>query len=331
MRAIKTSADVLCIGLAFFNVDVKQSRRQRSSLLREFRKHFGSSCAVLAEQWNTLLYTNIEGAKLSDKEASVTGFRNFLMAHHFLWDYPSNAVILGRRFKVCESYASGPYLWKWIEKIAALKVRKIVWPKRFNDSDAEKFIITVDGTDCAIWEPKHDKLPKDKRFFSKKKNHAAVKYLVALAIFSPHVVFIDGPFPAGEWNDIAAFRHHLKDKIQNGKKVIVDGGFPPNAKSDTELDMLVLPRQGYSSKDFAKFKARARARQEQFNSRLKFYDCLGGLFRHGVAKHKAAFEAVCVTLQYAMDLGEPIFDVVHHDGKQQQQQPNRSKRLKKLP
>jgi hypothetical protein len=71
---------------------------------------------------------------------------------------------------------------------------------------------------------------------------------------------------------------------------------------------------------------RARARQELFNSRLKFYDCLGGLFRHGVAKHKAAFEAVCVTLQYAMDLGEPSFDVVH-DGKRQQQ-PNRSKRLK---
>jgi hypothetical protein len=167
MRAIKSSADVLCIGLAFFNVDVKQSRRHRSSLMREFRKHFGASCAVLAEQWNTLLYTSIEDAKLSDKEASVTGFRIFLMAHHFLWDYPSNAVILGRRFKVCESYASGPYLWKWIEKIAALKVRKIVWPKRFNDSDAENFIITVDGTDCAIWEPKHDKLPKDKRFEEK--------------------------------------------------------------------------------------------------------------------------------------------------------------------
>jgi hypothetical protein len=69
--------------------------------------------------------------------------------------------------------------------------------------------------------------------------------------------------------------------------------------------------------------------QPPFNSRLKFYDCLGGLFRHGVAKHKAAFEAVCVTLQYAMDLGEPIFDVVHHhhDGKRQQQ-PNRNKRFK---
>lgn len=108
--------------------------------------------------------------------------------------------------------------------------------------------------------------------------------------------------------------------IRKGKKVIVDGGFPPNATSQTEQDMLVLPRQGYSSKDFAKFKARARARQEQFNSRLKFYNSLGGLFRHGVDKHKHAFEAICVTLQYAMDLGEPVFDVVHHDGQQGPQQ-----------
>jgi hypothetical protein len=27
-------------------------------------------------------------------------------------------------------------------------------------------------------------------------------------------------------------------------------------------------------------------------------------------------EAACVTLQDAMDLGEPIFDVAHHDGEQ---------------
>jgi hypothetical protein len=93
---------------------------------------------------HAVIYKN-KNAKLSDKEASVTGFRKFLMAHHFLWTYPSNAIILGRRFKVCESYASGPYLWKWIEKIAALKVRKIVWPKRSSDSDAKILILTVDG------------------------------------------------------------------------------------------------------------------------------------------------------------------------------------------
>jgi hypothetical protein len=108
--------------------------------------------------------------------------------------------------------------------------------------------------------------------------------------------------------------------------VIVNSGFPPNQQSTTELDMLVLPRQGYSSKDSANIKLHACSQQEQFNSRLKFYDCLGGLFCHGVDKHKHTFEAVCVTLQYTMDLGEPIFDVIHHDGMQQQQDKNKRKK-----
>jgi hypothetical protein len=29
-------------------------------------------------------------------------------------------------------------------------------------------------------------------------------------------------------------------------------------------------------------------------------NCRGGLFRHGVGKHKCVFEAVCVTVQYRM-------------------------------
>jgi hypothetical protein len=37
-----------------------------------------------------------------------------------------------------------------------------------------------------------------------------------------------------------AFQSRLKAKIKKGKKVIVDGGFPANPQSTTELDMLVL-------------------------------------------------------------------------------------------
>jgi hypothetical protein len=104
------------------------------------------------------VYKHISGK--TDRQRNVSeGFRNVLITHHRLWDYPSNAVILGRRFKVCESYASGRYLWKWVMKIAALK--KNAWPERFSVDGNEIFIITVDGTDCAVWEPKHNNLPKD--------------------------------------------------------------------------------------------------------------------------------------------------------------------------
>jgi hypothetical protein len=58
----------------------------------------------------------------------------------------------------------------------------------------------------------------------------------------------------------------------------------------------------------AKFKSRARARHESFNGRLKFFDILQNTFRHGEARHKIAFEAVCVIVQYQMDNGSPLFD-----------------------
>lgn len=236
----------------------------------------------------------------------------FLVAHHFLWSYPDNAESLATRFGINEKYARGQHLWLWIKKIAALKSKKIIWPTRFDDDDGEIFIISVDGTDCAIWEPKHSKLPKDSKFFSKKKNRAGLKYLVAISVYDAQCVFIDGPFAAG-CNDIEAFRKNLKAKIRTGKKAVVDGGFPPNPNSKKELNMLALPRPGYGGKEFRNFKARVRCRHETFNSRLKFYSCLSQLFRHGMDKHGEAFTAICVTVQYEMDNGAPIFDAVHHD------------------
>jgi len=32
-------------------------------------------------------------------------------------------------------------------------------------------------------------------------------------------------------------------------------------------------------------------------------------FHHDKDKHESVFRAVCVIVQYAMDLGEPVFDV----------------------
>ena len=57
------------------------------------------------------------------------------------------------------------------------------------------------------------------------------------------------------------------------------------------------------------FKRRARARHETFNGRLKNFKILAERFRHGVPKHKAVFEAICVIVQYDMENGHPMFDV----------------------
>jgi hypothetical protein len=42
---------------------------------------------------------------------------------------------------------------------------------------------------------------------------------------------------------------------------------------------------------------------------VMFFKCLSDTFRQGMDIHKFAFEAVCVTFQYQMDDGSPIYTV----------------------
>lgn len=78
-----------------------------------------------------------------------------------------------------------------------MKAKKILWPTNFNSHEAERFIVSVDGTDFKIWEPKHPTFPIDKGYCSHKFNHAAVKYEIVLAVKHSKCVLINGPFRGG--------------------------------------------------------------------------------------------------------------------------------------
>ena len=98
------------------------------------------------------------------------------------------------------------------------------------------------------------------------------------------------------------FRRKLKAKIKPGKKVITDRGFKPKGTDEREIAMVALPRVGHGSKEFRNFKSRARYRHETFKS-------MDDTFRHGEEKHKLAFQAVCVTVQYQKEHGAKVFVV----------------------
>ncbi|KAL7573669.1 hypothetical protein ACA910_008356 [Epithemia clementina (nom. ined.)] len=63
------------------------------------------------------------------------------------------------------------------------------------------------------------------------------------------------------------------------------------------------------SDELRRCKSRARARHETLNERIKNFKILLETYRHNVEKHKAAFEAVCVMVQYQLNNGAPLFDV----------------------
>ena len=110
------------------------------------------------------------------------------------------------------------------------------------------------------------------------------------------------PVKAGT-SDLTIYKSGLKDKIPAGKKAITDNGY--RDKSDSKL----APPNSHDAKELRTFKARARMRQETFNGRIKNFDCLSDLFRHGIERHGTCFEAICVILCYEMELVSPLFVV----------------------
>ena len=308
-------ATVLVAGLQVVSFVIRASTTTKQKE-GKFHKHFGSSPFVLASQWNDLF----EYGLVSGNEANRRGLHSFLVAHYFLWCKPKNADILASGTNICERYARGAPVWNWVEKISQLADIKIVWPERFDDPNAEIFIVSDDGTDFMTWETPTEDNNIDTKAFSQKFNKAAFRYEIAIAIFESRVVWIRGPFRGGKsdkWtfvgNESAAdikFRVEklgdlepydcLEDKIPDGKLAIADSGYSGSSKVS-----LVNPSE---PRELKKFKARVKCRQETYNGRLKKYAILNTIFTYGAKKHRLALLAVATTIQYHMEDGDELFE-----------------------
>lgn len=291
--------DVQRIGLDVMGV--RQGRKDESTLLLEFHKHYGSSPLDVALIW----YDLCQSSMMNDKEKSDIGFKRYLAAHYWLWCRPKNAELFASRFGMCVDYVRGKKLWTWIERIASLAENKIVWDE--TAGGAEVFAITSDGIDFPLWEIQHPEYPMDSKAMSHKFKGCGAKYIIALSTFRAKCVFIAGPFKGGK-HDLDIFRESgLMEKLTNcGKVCIADRGF--RSKSAHERQHFSLPDY-MDSKELHNFKSRARLRQETYNRRLKHFEALSSKFKNGFEKHGFAMKAVAVIVQYQMDNGSPIYSV----------------------
>jgi DDE superfamily endonuclease len=286
-------------------MNVHPGRKTEKRLVVEFQKHFGSSPLDIADCWYDLCY--YDTSVLSPKEKSDKGFTQFLAAQHWLWARPKNAEMFASRFGVSVQYVQGKRLWLWIERIANLAAKKIVWKKSIDVKDTEVFAISADGVDFKLWERQHPDYPIDTKAMSHKFKSCGAKYIIALSVFEPKCLFIEGPFRGGK-GDLDMFRESgLMEKMKaNGKVCIADRGF--RSKLAEERKVFALP-DFMDSKQLSNFKSRARCRQETYNRRLKHFECLSITFTNGFAKHSIALRAVAVMVQYQMDNGSPIYFV----------------------
>jgi hypothetical protein len=184
--------EVLHRGLEIMNV--RRGKKSKERLVVLFQKHYGSSHIDIADCWYDLCY--YDKRVLSPKEKSDKGFKRFLAAQHWLWARPKNAEIFASRFGTSVDYVQGKRLWLWIERIANLAAKKIVWDKSLDSEDTEVYAISADGVDFKMWERQHPVYPIDTKAMSHKFRSCGAKYIIALSVFQSKCLFIEGPYRA---------------------------------------------------------------------------------------------------------------------------------------
>lgn len=303
---MKLSVDeVLDLGLAFVNY--KPARKcSRHFLVEKFKTFYGPAPKVLRKIWNRLCSTSDNKACLDKKDKNEKGFRLFMCVNHFLFCYPKNGTVLSNAFGKSANSVYDKEFWGMLKKICRLSKEKIVWPEEeFAKDDGAKIPFSLDGVDCKIQEPKHPTYNLDKDYSSHKfGKKAGLRYELAIALHSSDLVWISGPHKAGKYTDLKIFRKKLKGLVEKlgGKKGMADGGF------EGEEDLLCLPSSLDKTHE-RKYKSRARCRHETFNGRIKKYQSMDGKWKQGKKKHKLAFVAICVILQYEMENGSPLFNM----------------------
>ena len=296
---ILTEDEMLLAGMKALKwTDDELSRGSKETNNNRFRGHYGADPHVIAALWVDLQTTSIIKARLDPAKRDINGL---FVALHFLKRYPKEieAETLWKR----NPNKNRSDVWYYINLIRELKAEKIGWPSHNFGGDI--WVMSVDGTHFRTQEPSHPNLPKDPSYFSYKNKCAGFNYEIGLALPESKLVWFNGPYKAGTYNDIKIFKEMgLKRKLRKYKKrVIADHGYRGQPK-------YVSTNNSRDSDEVRRFKIRARQRHEKFNGMLKEFECLGVNFRHRPmeAKLQACFEAVVVIVQYKMEMGTPLFE-----------------------
>jgi hypothetical protein len=298
VAVIHTALQVITVGLGLAGFDLSRSRDPESVLnQRRFKAFYGSSYGAITDLWEDLVITPIDEARIDlDNDCLET----FFVAMFFLKTYSTEHIMAGI-YKHSEIAVRGYWMY-YCAKVQALKDQVIVWPEEWADQEKEFVCFTVDGVHCRTRERGHPTLYRDTDQYSHKFHQAAFVYELAISIREPRLVHMAGPFDASV-NDLKVFQEAgLIDKVPPGKRGIADSAY--SAESD-----VISYRNPNDEREVKKFKARALARHESFNNRIKMFGCLEQRFRHKHEDHQMVFEAVCVIVQYQIDNGSPIFDV----------------------
>ena len=96
---IFTTTDALIRGFKYIaGLDNITSGDCRNKHIDDFKSHYGTNPTRLSFLWCDLITSTDIGLEANDR--SEKGFKQLLIALHFLWAYPKNATILASTFAI---------------------------------------------------------------------------------------------------------------------------------------------------------------------------------------------------------------------------------------
>ena len=120
--------------------------------------------------------------------------------------------------------------------------------------------MSVDGTDFRVAE-------QGPAFSSHKfAMKSGLRYEVAICILTGDIVWLNGPFPCGRWNDIKIFRNSLMSHLMDGERVEADDGYIGEAPLHVKCPKCISNKM-----ETLFMQQRVRNRQETVNNRFKFW------------------------------------------------------------
>jgi len=328
---IYTGNQVLQSGLEMVGFPLeRQQRQKRASNIDDFEAHYGVHPVVIAQIWEDLQRTPIAAARLcaSPPWASngMVTMKNLLHSFHFLKRYQTESERKGTTGYSKPTLRT--WCWFFVKRIQALKAAKVSllyaivqvifsFCRAFSQNflhrspgllikSGERRILFARSMACAASFTKRNilRLQKIHLCLTTKAMARACRTNLLFTCGSPADVWM-AHNPVTKDNDRKCFIQPggLRSRIPTGKKAIADNGYRGKGG-----DPKVATPNSHDPDLLREFKARARMRQESFNSRIKSFDCLNtARFLHSRDRHVQCFEAVCVICCYEMEMVSPVF------------------------
>jgi hypothetical protein len=158
--------------------------------------------------------------------------------------------------------------------------------------------MTIDGTDFQI--PQQGAAERGNTFASHKyAGKLVLRYTLGVDILAGNLVWVQGPYPAGKYNDIKIFNSILCHYLEPGERVEVDNGYVGHA------DKMKCPDNTCNPEENLAMQARVRSWHETLNGQLKNWAILTQVYRHGIVAHGTVFHACTVVMQLSIWIQGP--------------------------